>query len=170
MLRSCRRSASEAEVVKAQIAIHRNQGMASNQPDLQRALRPVPSYERAVREVSQNHCQGVAARRSSEAEDLRAQRLLRTGEIAGDGHLLRCFHLCALHSRVRDQCVDALPPGGAVLTKRLHFCVVMDGKSISGTRRQQEKVSNSHGKRLSKKPTWLLQRVVTAPSTRLFRV
>src|SRR5262245_25901163 len=39
--------------VKPQIAVQRNRLMsAGREPSLKRALRPVPSYERAVREVS----------------------------------------------------------------------------------------------------------------------
>jgi hypothetical protein len=38
--------------VREHIAIQRNRQVTSSQPDLARALRPVPGYERAVREVS----------------------------------------------------------------------------------------------------------------------
>lgn len=39
--------------MRAQIAIHRNRLASQDRgPDLKRALRPVPTYERAVREVS----------------------------------------------------------------------------------------------------------------------
>src|SRR3970282_1169726 len=46
-------SKPRAPSMRPQIAVHRSHRMKSTrQPELQQALRPVPTYERAVREVS----------------------------------------------------------------------------------------------------------------------